>query len=116
MGPSVKSSSALLTFTNQAEALWQAYLAEGAGQVDRAAYASLATCSPAARDEAPDAIAPAIQRIEQLSQQIACTPQGLNFVSGEAGLVPRRDLHAEFTQHLETLRRICGPQDIPPTP
>ena len=110
-GANVKNSTALQQFTAQAETIWQTYVAHGPGHVQSTSHTALTAYSADAIAETSESIAASISRIEQLSQQIACTPQGLCFVSGEAGLVPRRDLHAEFAQHLEILQAACGSQD-----
>lgn len=103
----VNKSPMLQQFTSQAEVIWQGYLDHGPGHVESSAYATLATYFAGASEETSQPVTASISRIAELSQKIACTPQGLCFLSGEAGLVPRRDLHAEFEQHLHILQTAC---------
>ena len=46
-----------------------------------------------------------IRQTTELARRCACTPQGLCFISGEAGLIPRRDQHEAFDTALERLRQ-----------
>jgi hypothetical protein len=50
----------------------------------------------------------ALETARERAWQCACTQQGLSFVSGEAGLIPRQDWHRSFDSALEMLRRIHG--------
>ena len=45
----------------------------------------------------------AVATAHDLTYRCACTPIGLNFVTGEAGLIPRRDQHAAFESVLQVL-------------
>ena len=46
------------------------------------------------------------RKVVELCRRCALRPEGLCFVTGEAGLVPRRELHAEFGRCLKHLAEV----------
>jgi len=46
-----------------------------------------------------------IRLTTELARRCACTPQGLCFISGEAGLIPRKDQHDVIESALQRLSR-----------
>ena len=87
-------------FSDGIDRLWEQYDACGPGEVDSGLLEPIETLAgqltgllagplPAAVDRA--ALASAISQATDLARRCATLPQGLCFVSGEAGLVPRTD-------------------------
>lgn len=50
----------------------------------------------------------AVAEVYDLAQRCACRVEGLCFVTGEAGLIPRRDKEAAFVEYLAWLREVVG--------
>ena len=110
-------------FCEAAESLWTLYQVQGPGRVDAACFEPLQkaadqldaaiekTTSPAwlaqlTREPAAwmRELQDRVSRLCELSRRCACTPQGLSFVTGEAGLLPRKDQHEAFEQSLLILQ------------
>lgn len=90
----------LSEFADRLELLWNEYERQGPGQVDYGLFApleplaerliaALETRLPVELGNAE--ISAAVNQAIDLARRCATLPQGLCFVSGEAGLVPRRD-------------------------
>ena len=96
-------------FLSQVESIWSMYLEHGPGSVDRSHFEALQATSRVmcASIQPHGDLTESVSQLEGLCKQIACTPQGLSFISGEAGLVPRRDLHDRFVRNLDVLRAAC---------
>jgi len=117
----------LLLLTAQATDLWETYQREGPGRVDPGLFDSVKNESDAIHvllqnltvtdqtaewlgvpfDDWRDRMTEAVHTICHLAHQCACTPQGLCFITGEAGFIPRRDLHRKFDESLRFLRDRC---------
>jgi hypothetical protein len=93
-------------FIDRAQTIWQQYLEFGPGQLDAATYPPLAEAGDAllTQIESVGEASVAIRKIMQLAQVCACSANGLCFISGEAGLIPRLDQPARFEQALELLK------------
>ena len=90
----------LCAFANQVDLVWEQYLARGPGEVDSALMEPIDQLAPQlttmldgplSTDVDRVTLAAAIQQATDLARHCATRSQGLCFVSGEAGLVPRRD-------------------------
>lgn len=109
-------------FVECASDLWQEYHDRGPGKLDPLRFASVETAadalqtlfekaalaSPETTGSDPrdiNALRDDITQVRRLAQKCACTPQGLSFITGEAGLIPRRDQHAAFEDSLARLRQ-----------
>lgn len=95
------------TFYRAAKKLWERYLRVGPGAVE-AFYLSQVESAAAAWFEADDTVATGdlasdVRILLDLARRCVDTPNGLCFVSGEAGLVPRRDQHAQYERCLNNL-------------
>lgn len=97
-------------FGQAATRLWAAYLEVGPSRVAPelldtlvSAYTSLTESRCLSPELALNA-----ERLVELSRWAVLRTEGLCFVTGEAGLVPRRDLHAEFEQLLAAWVRPPG--------
>ena len=110
-------------FLQEAADLWQHYQAVGPGKVDRLLFDRLelkAERLATLLDTVSDAgigkslgvdekggaagLGEAIETVMRLANRCAFSPQGLSFVTGEAGLIPNRQQHLEFENQLINLR------------
>ena len=117
----------LQRFASAAEQVWSAYQQHGPGRVEAALFADVESAWQAmeqliADDPVVASVAAAMgDRPEpwgrdlrdragvlcDLARQCVCRPEGLCFVTGEAGLIPRRDKIAAFEQTLQAVRDQC---------
>ena len=102
-----ETAAHLARFVASVDAVWHAYREAGPGRVDQALHEPVgAACDalePALARE-PAAVREAVAVARDLAERCACTSLGLSFVSGEAGLIPRRDQHEALESALLTLR------------
>ena len=94
-------------------AIWGDYQARGPGRVDAALYERLEPAlqellrlvdgNLAAIDDRRDGLRDAIRQAGDYAHRCACTPQGLCFITGEAGLIPRQDQIAAMARALTQL-------------
>lgn len=107
---------ALSQFLEGVSAVWDAYQEHGPGQVDESLFDAVPDAAAAvetylARTAASDgsasaeALIAAVHTLVSLSRQCATSPQGLCFITGEAGLIPRRDQHEAFERALQLVAR-----------
>lgn len=112
-------------FIEHTEKLWQAYQSLGPGKLERSYFddveAAAAEVEHTIKEpniaawleqvdrgiELRDALQTQTKQLSRLSRACACTPQGLSFITGEAGLIPRRDQHEAFESGLATTREIA---------
>lgn len=103
--------------------VWQEYQARGPGQVEASTYnpvqSAVADLERAITSNevvdrleqhtspSRDQLARRIKQLDKLARACACEPQGLCFITGEAGLIPRRDQHEAFEACLVELRQIA---------
>ncbi len=95
-------------FVAAVRVLWTDYRRQGPDRVDASRWRAVEDAWQPLGDlthDLPREILAAGARLQELCRQAAMRPEGLCFVTGEAGLVPRRDLHREFDQLLETISR-----------
>ena len=115
----------LRKFDTAVREIWDRYQTSGPGQVDAELYAAVGRSAErllallAERDDnqpaGQDAIAEsdreqlltAVTTASRLAKRCACEAAGLCFVTGEAGLISRRDLIDEFLQSLQIIERAC---------
>ena len=95
------------------QSLWARYQVVGPGKVDAAYFDAVQAAAeqleavlietepPHGLQDLHDCSA----RLRDLSRRCACMPQGLSFITGEAGLIPRRDQHEAMEQALRELRQ-----------
>jgi hypothetical protein len=107
-----------------AESLWKDYQIQGPGRIDAVSFDHVQAAAEEletalGRTTLPERLADIVNEpaawirelqdcvslLCELSRRCACTPQGLSFITGEAGLLPRRDQHEAFEQTLIRLRR-----------
>lgn len=91
------------------ERIWQDYLDSGPGAVDSALFADVEPTAARVtamlqEREAPSELILAIETGVNLACRCVQRSEGLCFITGEAGLVPRRDLHEKFEGALATIR------------
>lgn len=118
---------ALRNFTDAAAAIWSSYQEVGPSRVDERLFDELKVAMPALSktldcqaamgevtgqlsidsDEPAQVIRETIESTRDLAKRCACTPMGLCFVTGEAGLIPRPDQHDAFEAGLKQLRGWC---------
>ena len=114
-------------FVAHASAVWTAYQANGPGRVDRSLFDSVESAYQALdelsgdgrfmesvieslgldKNEWPERLLQATRQAHDLARRCVCRPEGLSFITGEAGLMPRRDQHAAFEQAIGLLREQC---------
>jgi len=89
------SPTALERLYTSLSAVWQTYQEAGPGNVNAELFEPVAAATPAALEEAGphEALTAAINTAVDLTRRCATQSQGLCFVTGEAGLLPRRDQH-----------------------
>jgi hypothetical protein len=106
----------LKEFTAQVAVVWEACQSCGPGNVDSALFDSVNEISQALNvsfendtlirnlgnhiNIEPDEWRAKTERLRDLCYRCVCAPQGLCFITGEAGLIPRKDQHAVFEQSL----------------
>ena len=97
--------NALAEFLTIADQLYRDYRIRGPGTLDRQRLESLVAAHRLFDDVTiSDELRLAIDDIVGLAEKCVLDPQGLCFLSGEAGLVPRQDLHTKFENALDTIR------------
>jgi hypothetical protein len=94
----------LLEFHSQVSRVWTVYRDVGPGRVDAALFdggeaaaarvLELLGDDDISRTLAADELRAAVAKACDLATRCATRPEGLCFITGEAGLVPRRDWHA----------------------
>ncbi len=106
----------LKEFTTRVAVVWNAYQSCGPGSVERTLFDGVDAIAQSLnalldndelfRDVSnlvnidPDEWRANIERLRDLCYRCACTPQGLCFITGEAGLIPRKDQHETFERAL----------------
>lgn len=92
------------------DVLWAAYQKHGAGELPAGLYDDFATASKALGELLEDAessqaeFQSELEILNDLAYRCQHHPQGLNFISGEGGLVPRKDLHQAMERALTRFR------------
>ena len=96
----------LSRFVDLADHLWNQYLDTGPGGMANIDFLELKLAHEAvAKTVQSEELTEALEVILQLSRRCVNDPQGLCFLSGEAGLVPRPDLYRKFEQALDLVRQ-----------
>ena len=103
-----------------ADAIWSQYNAEGPGSVQESRFfrfseASCAVAEMLSQDEVLKNIRAGwaeeyhaiITELDELLRRCVFRSEGLNFVTGEAGLVPRQDLIHRCEANLSSLRNLA---------
>ena len=97
MEESVRSQ--LTQFVAAAEQLWSQYLQVGPGQLTPDAWHPIKDATDELNhllspDSNPNAnLLASVEELQKLLHRCVHQSEGLSFVTGEAGLIPRRDLH-----------------------
>lgn len=106
-------SDPLLAFHQAAARLWENYLAHGPGKLDPQLWLLLTREYERIKElggPLPTEIDYAVEMLVKLSRRCAERPEGLCFVTGEAGLVTRWDEHQRFDEALAIVHRHCDQQ------
>jgi hypothetical protein len=98
----------LQSLLTRLERIWRVYREAGPGNVDADLFEDVHALAESVLPELAEAAAgddllEAIQTAVDLGRRCAERPEGLCFITGEAGLVPRRDLHQKFDSALATM-------------
>jgi hypothetical protein len=113
MARRIDKFTALLTdFADHVDGVWEQYDARGPGEVDSALFEPIEQLAhqlstlldPLPGDVDRADLDAAIDQATDLSRRCATLSQGLCFVSGEAGLLPRRDQISAFAAARSTVR------------
>lgn len=101
-------STNLIEFADAADALWAEYLRTGPGTLKTESLVPFDAALAAIRADTsavPDKLQAVIAELDDLLHRCVERTEGLSFVTGEAGLIPRRDLHDKCEAALAQLRR-----------
>ena len=92
----------LKEFERAARCLWKQYLSGGPGSLDATLWDELKLRHQqlSSISQASPTLTSAIQKVMELARRCAERPEGLSFVTAEAGLIPRHAEHREFEQSL----------------
>ena len=96
-----------------ARELWEAYLTCGPSKLSPDAmepFIAQKNALPTASDDDATELHALLEELEPLLRRCAERPEGLCFVSGEAGLIPRRDLHEKCEELLDRLQSLTQRQ------
>ena len=126
MGTGSRLAARIDEFVEQSETLWRNYRDHGPGKLDRSHFDGVASAASEIEStisdpdiarwleqvdrgaELRDTLQAEVKQLSRLARACACTPQGLSFITGEAGLIPRKDQHQAFESGLAKLRKIAG--------
>ncbi len=92
-----------------AQDLWQRYLELGPGRLPDDAMEPYLNERAALKTDVVEVHA-LLAELEPLLRRCVERTEGLCFVTGEAGLIPRRDLHAKCEELLDQLERLSSAQ------
>ena len=113
-------------FVEQIGTLWQDYQRLGPGQLAASRMESVVSAATEIRNtlsdpdlarwleqmdcgrELRDELQAQVKQLTRLARACACTPQGLSFVTGEAGLIPRKDQHEALASGLVKLGEMAA--------
>lgn len=108
----------LKQFLDLASAVWASYLRVGPGRVDGRLFEGIEELADsligflgeAGADKADETITVAehVQQVRELCKRCVHHAEGLCFITGEAGLIPRRDLHEAMESSLTSLRELLS--------
>ena len=91
-------------FVAAARVLWREYQQCGPGRLAASQFDAVESASAALLESsAPEETKVQVRALTDLCQRCACRPEGLSFIAGEYGLIPRKDQHAKFESLLEDL-------------
>jgi len=90
-----------------ARELWEDYLKQGPGKLSNEAMEPFWARKAALPTDASDVFF-VLADLEPLLRRCVERSEGLCFVSGEAGLIPRRDLHTQCDELLDQLKRLSS--------
>jgi hypothetical protein len=93
-----------------ATAVWDAYRDVGPGKVEASLFEPVEVASQEIDRLLDDSteLREAVAELYDLAQRCTCRSEGLCFITGEAGLIPRRDKEAAFEERLAWLRTTVG--------
>ncbi|GAB4148269.1 MAG: hypothetical protein Tsb009_21920 [Planctomycetaceae bacterium] len=94
-------------FLTRAEEIWNLYQQQGPGQLDAKLFAGMPECLAKIEStlaDQPPALLQAFRDVCKLCERCVCRSEGLCFITGEAGLIPRRDLHDLMESSLRQLQ------------
>ena len=109
-------SNTLLQLSNEAESLWNKYLELGPGKLPKDGFEPIGSLLGELRRRLSGLDEPRkgwSEDFESASNDLhllrRCVEraEGLSFVTGEAGLIPRRDLHERCEAAIHSLRDLC---------
>ena len=106
--------AAIRNLSQAASELWRKYLEDGPGALDASALNGFSDAAEkarellaitAARETAHQDLMLALDSLEPLLRRCVERMEGLCFVTGEAGLIPRKDLHQKCEAALSCFER-----------
>lgn len=100
---------ALRSLLNAAQAVWYTYRESGPGRVDASLYEDVESAVARVKQVGDSRIDDGlIETLRDLCHRCCLRSEGLCFITGEAGLIPRKDLHERFERSLEELRAMVS--------
>lgn len=106
-------SDQIREFVDQAVLLWNRYLEVGPGKLGQADFDPVDAALQRVNEsfskssqvnDRQDELRAAIDDLAELLRRCVERTEGLSFVTGEAGLIPRKDLHQRCDNAISTLR------------
>lgn len=101
----------LRAYFEAASSLWQRYLEAGPGKLlpsNHQALVELWNRLPTdIRSGGETQLAESLRTVHRLAARCVQRPEGLCFVTGEQGLIPRRELYLQFATALDQIRLAC---------
>lgn len=94
----------LAEFETAVSRLWADYQRRGPGKLSARELDPVESCFARLDMDSWPQLASALQQLHALARRCVLPPEGLSFVTGEAGLLPRQDLHVAFDESLARLR------------
>lgn len=99
-------TDSLRRLVQAAEIVWAEYQKVGPSKVGAKLYDAVATAADEIEQSSHqfgNKTTENVKQLRDLCYRCACTPMGLCFVTGEAGLIPRKDQHEAFECALKEL-------------
>ena len=97
--------SELQHFLSAAESLWEQYLELGPGKLSSEDHETVNAHFESCQSlELPEPITKQLCLTHELTRRCAVRPEGLCFITGEAGLIPRKDQHQSLQSAMVAIR------------
>ncbi len=100
----------LQEFIDRIDAIWQQYQVRGPGNLDKELWKGVTELQEVLlQSQTEPEFEQAVNQLASLAERCVLRPEGLNFVTGESGLLPRKEWHGAMKQGLNLLRQQVEP-------